>query len=92
MSTELPHPDDAEFAAIRADLARLFITHKAALGLGDWSDAEIIARTSDITATLIGLYMHATQHSDEAWLARHDWFRVACARLLDDQCATPLDA
>jgi hypothetical protein len=38
LSGSVPDPDAAEFAPIRADLARLFIRHKADLGMGDWPD------------------------------------------------------
>ena len=91
MATELPHPDDLEFAPIRADLARLFIQHKADMDMRDWPDDAIIARTSDITAALIGLTMHARQNGDDAWLDRHAWFLAACTRLLDDGDAVRLD-
>jgi hypothetical protein len=44
----LPHPDAAEFAPIRGELARLYIRHKAELKMGDWSDEQIAAQVSDI--------------------------------------------
>ena len=64
MATELPHPDDLEFAPIRADLARLYLAHKYELSMADWPDDEIVARTSDISAPLVALTMHARQNGD----------------------------
>ena len=55
MATELPHPDDLEFAPTRADLARLYLAHKYELSMADWPDDEIVARTSDISAALVAL-------------------------------------
>jgi hypothetical protein len=91
MATELPHPDDLEFAPIRADLARLYLAHKYELSMADWPDDEIVARTSDISAALVALTMHARQNGDQAWLDRHAWFLAACTRLLDDGDAVRLD-
>jgi hypothetical protein len=48
------HPDDPMFAGVRAELGWLFILHKADLRLGEWTDAQVIDRANDITATLIG--------------------------------------
>jgi hypothetical protein len=48
----LPDPNDAEFAPIRADLARLFMAHRLDLGLALGGDEWIVARTNDVTAAL----------------------------------------
>jgi len=85
-------PDDPEFNDIRGDLARLFIAHKTDLRLADWSDGDIVARTSDILASLIACGTIALQRGDAARLARHRWFGEACDRLFQDQPATPLDS
>jgi hypothetical protein len=87
----LPDPDAAEFAPIRADLARLFLEHKAELGLGGWTDDQIVAKVSDITAALFGCGQVALQRGDTEWLDRHRWFSDACTRLFVDQPAVPLD-
>jgi hypothetical protein len=86
----MPATEAAEFAPIRAELARLYIRHAADMAL-DLSDNEIIARTSEITSLLIVLTMQATKRGDQVWLDRHTSFRSACARLLDDQRAVALD-
>jgi hypothetical protein len=57
--TEFPNPDAPEFAPIRADLARLFIAHKAEMSMADWPDEAILAHVNDITATLISLVRRA---------------------------------
>jgi hypothetical protein len=84
------HPDSAEHAPVRAELARLYIRHSADMAL-DLSDEELIARTSEITNLLFALTHHARLRDDQAWLARHRWFIDACERLIDDERAAPLD-
>jgi hypothetical protein len=81
-----------EFAAIRGELARLFITHKIDLKMSGWTDERIVTQTVDIAATLMLLVTHALTHGDDAWLERHRWFGDACERLFNDQAAVPLDA
>ena len=46
------HPDAPEFAGIKANLARLFIEHKADMAMADAPDAWIITHVNDVTATL----------------------------------------
>src|SRR4029453_7509493 len=75
----VPHPDDPEFAPIRADLGRLFIKHKRELSMIAWSDEAIIAKTNDICATLIALGKLARANGDTTWLLRHRWFFAATA-------------
>jgi hypothetical protein len=89
--TEPPHPDAPEFAPIRSQLAVLYIEHKADMAMGDWLDAEIVRRTSEITAALIVLSRMPRANDDTARLLRHRWFFAACGRLFDDQRAVPLD-
>jgi hypothetical protein len=60
------HPDDAEFASIRSELARLFIAHRLDFCLALASDEWIVAHTNDLTATLWFLSQHAIVHGDEA--------------------------
>jgi hypothetical protein len=81
------HPNYAQFAGIRGELARLFIKHKAELQFTDWTDEQIAERVADITAALIGCGQVAVQRGDTAWLDRHRWFRDAFARMFDDQPA-----
>jgi hypothetical protein len=87
----MPHPDAPEFAAVRAELAKLYIRHALDLGLGGWTDEQIIERVADITATLIGCGQVAMHCGDCEWLARHRWFSDAATRLFKDQHAMPLD-
>lgn len=49
-------------AAIRADLARLFILRKADIGLGGWSDEDIVDKTNDICAALMACGTNAVTH------------------------------
>lgn len=60
-------------------------------GLGDWTDAEIVRRASEITATLLMLARMARAEGDWPWLQRHRWFFAACARLFADQLVVPFD-
>jgi len=60
------------------------------LQIGDWSDDEIVTKTNDITAAMIGCSV-AMERGDRAWLERHEWFAEAAARLLRDHPAVPLD-
>lgn len=91
MSGPVPDTDDSEFDAIRADLGRLFTRHKVDLGLGDWSDAAIIANTNRIAGAIMAAGTIALDRGDEAWLERHRWFSDAAARLFADRVAVPLD-
>jgi hypothetical protein len=85
------HPDAAEFAGIRADLARLFIAHKADMGMGGYPDAYFVERTNDVTAVLWVLSQHAIDHGDWDWLRRHRWWIQAAIRLHHGEATTALD-
>ena len=61
------------------------------MGIAGASDALIIANVNNIAATLVYLTAHAMAHGDEAWLDRHEWWRVACNRLLEDEPSLTLD-
>jgi hypothetical protein len=80
----LPHPDAPEFAAVRAELARLFLDHKIELGLYSWLDEEIVAKVSDITAALISCGQVALQRGDTACL---DTPASGCSRI-SPQCGS----
>jgi hypothetical protein len=85
----LPEPDDTEFAGIRADLARLFMQHRADLGIALASDEWIIEHANDLTAALWGLTQHAIDRNDEPWLRRHHWWLQAATRLNRGEPSTP---
>lgn len=85
------HPDAPEFAAVRAELARLYITHALDLGLGGWTDEQIVERVANITAALNGCGQVALQRGDAAWLDRHRWFSDACELMFCDRHALPFD-
>ena len=51
--TDFAHPDSPEFAPVHTELARLYLAHKADLGLDSETDDDV-ANVSAITATLIG--------------------------------------
>ena len=85
------HPDDPQFAPVRAELGRLFLQHKHDLALKDWTDQQVVERVNDIAAALIGCGQVALQRGDRQWLERHRWFGEACERLFRDQQAMPLD-
>jgi hypothetical protein len=86
-------PDAPEFDGVRADLARLFIRHRADLGMtvDEWPDARIIAETSRIAGAIMACGTVALDRNDTAWLERHRWFSDAAARIFDNGQAVPLD-
>lgn len=55
-ATDFPDPDAAEFAGVRADLARLCALHKADLGMAGARDDLIIGNVNNIAAALV--YAH----------------------------------
>jgi hypothetical protein len=66
------HSDDPVYAPIRAELAGLFITHKAELGIDDWSDERIVAETNIIMMALMIIGTYALAHGDEkGWRGMH---------------------
>jgi len=71
---------------------RVFILHRADLGMHDWSDERIVAETNFIMMALMACSTHAVAHGDAAWMERHQWFGDAIERLFADQAAVPLDA
>jgi len=76
---------------VRADLARLFVRHKAKMGLADASDRRVILSVDSIAAALIGLTMRARERGDDDWLDRHRWWLKAATRLWHGETATTLD-
>lgn len=59
-------PDAPEFREIKVDLARIFIDHRADLGLpAGWDDALIVACVGDIAYLLIGTDVDAAKRGDE---------------------------
>ena len=92
LSTPIPaDPNDPEFDAVRAVLARLFIKHKVDLNMADWPDARIIAETNRIAGAIMACGTIAMDRGDTEWLERHRWFSDAAARIFDDGQAMPLD-
>src|SRR5262245_39950195 len=85
------HLDDPVFTPIRADLARLYLAHKAELKLDDTSDDEIVAKVDAITGALMAAGTVAVAREDHAWMERHAWFAAAVERLFADQPAVPVD-
>src|SRR5262249_47931008 len=87
----VPDPADPQFAPIRADLARLFIAHKAELGIADWADDKVVDQVSWIASALIACGMVALQRGDQAWLERHAWFGEAIEPI-SQRCRSTGDA
>ena len=61
-------PNDPAFAPIQARLARVYMEHKADLGLPDASDDDILRHVDDITLTLMRSVGQALLQGDEAFL------------------------
>jgi hypothetical protein len=62
--------DDPAHDAMRGELARLFVMHKADLGVGHFSDAEIVARVDDIAALMLARHGRA-RATTRGWRASH---------------------
>jgi hypothetical protein len=91
MDTPTLDPNDPQFAPVRADLARLFIEHKAELGLAAWSDEAIVSEVNLIASSLIAAGIHAADRGDAGWLERHRWFGEAFERQFKGELAVPLN-
>jgi hypothetical protein len=84
-------PNDAEFASVRGELTRLFLAHKADLGMADHPDSFIVDNVNRIAGAIMACGTIAMDRGNEAWLERHRWFSDAAARLFADGKAVPLD-
>jgi hypothetical protein len=65
---DAPPLEDESHNATRGELARLFIQHKADLGVPHFSDANIAAKVDSIMALMLKRHGRALLASDEAWL------------------------
>lgn len=78
---------------VRAQLAQIFMEHKADLGLeaARASYRAILDRVDDITEVLLrGLAMALTE-GDANWLSRYAWFVDLVTSMLEDAAGKPLD-
>jgi hypothetical protein len=73
--------NDPEFTPVRGELARVFLKHRASMGLGDTNDGWILAHVDDICLVLIELTKHAIDIDDRRWLRRHVWWRLLAHQL-----------
>lgn len=94
LDNNLPDPD-AAYAPIRSELARLFVLHKADLGMADVPDDQIVANLNRI-AEIVMAKTNAVLASDDAakteeWLVRHRWWVEAGIRLYCGLPAVRLD-
>ena len=76
--------NDAAFAPIRARLARVYMEHKADLGVPDASDDDVLRNVDDITLTLMRGVGQAILQGDEAFLEKYRWFTAVLDDLLGD--------
>ena len=91
-ATDTSHFTDPEFAPIRAELCRLLVAKKRALGMGDRDDAEIIERADDIVWFLVARIGKAQAANDDAFLQRYRWLVAAFERLDQGKRIVGLDA
>jgi hypothetical protein len=70
-SGQYPQPGDAEFAGIRADLARLFMQHRLDIGLTLASDEWIESPT--ILRRRCGSWRSTPSNTAMNHAARHHW-------------------
>lgn len=89
---DVPLVGDPDSVAMRGELARLFIQHKAKLGLPDTDDAQIARGTDEITWLLISRRaQYEREGRGEEFDSKFGWFTEALDRLMADQPATRLD-
>jgi len=70
-----------EHDAVQAELARFFIARKAALGLGDRADSEIMEQADEIALYLAARIGMAQMTGDDRFLQRFGWLVRAFQRL-----------
>ena len=90
---DVPPLDDPSHNATRGELARLFVQHKAELGLAVRDDFEIVARVDDIAWHLwqrAALAAHTRQ--GKAFSHRWPWVVEVLWRLNEGQQSVPMDA
>ena len=80
---------DPAFASVKAQLARLYLTHKGDLGAAAAaaSDEDILQRVDDITLILLRAVGRAIVVGDDAFLERHRWFTEVAEDLLAERLA-----
>ena len=71
---DAPPSADPEFAPIKARLARLYLVHKADIGVPAASDELIVSHIDDITALLMRGVAQAIATNNVAFLIRYRWF------------------
>lgn len=91
--TNVPNLTSPEFAQARAEFARAFIEHKAALGpvAAHSSDQAIVDHVDDIMAVMLGRVARAMELADAAWLERYAWFTTLVERLSEGGPGKPID-
>jgi hypothetical protein len=88
---ELPDLNSPEFVAIKARLARTYLTHKADLGVPFAYYAEIVKRVDEITALLIAGATKALRTNNPLWLARYAWFAEIVDELIEQRPSASLE-
>jgi hypothetical protein len=78
---------------VRAQLAQIFIEHKADLGAeaARASDQAILDRVDDITALLLRGLTTALAEGDADWFRRNAWFVDLVTAMLEDATGKPPD-
>jgi hypothetical protein len=78
---------------VRAQLAQIFIEHKADLGreAARASDQAILDHVDDITEVLLRGLTTALTEGDVDWLRRHAWFLDLLTAMLEDAAGKPFD-
>ena len=78
---------------VRAQLAKIFIEHKADLGAeaAGASDQAILDRVDDISALLLRGLATALAEGDADWFRRNAWFVDLVIAMLEDAAGKPPD-
>jgi hypothetical protein len=78
---------------VRAQLAQIFIEHKADLGpyTVRAGDQVILDRADDISELLLRGLTTALTEGDADWPRRHAWFLDLVTAMLEDAAGKPLD-
>ena len=87
MAIDVPPLDDPSHNAVRGELARLLVLHKADLGAGHFSDAAIVAHVDDVAAVVLARFLSDRERFAAKWPALAD----ALDRLQADQPGAKLD-
>ena len=90
--TDVPELSSPKFAGLRAQLACVFIEHKADLGVPTASDQDIIDHVDDIMVLMWSRTAAAVASGSADWCKRYGWFIDLIGDLVEGRKGRPLDS